>query len=191
MNKYKITNNEELKYIMRYFEINQVAIPKNLGKIILEGNNLEYITKGYFRTYKMEYKQLAFDDAIKCVNDDIEKISGWKELAKRSFTTRILDEDKRDISKTKPIKGYCWTEDFKRSGVAASRDNEGYLVLEGGVSNLGVFLRYANEHLKYCNNYFYRIDNKDVNDAIEFFNRYGLQSDNAKKYDCYHIGIVD
>lgn len=189
--KYKITNNEELKYIMRYFEINQVAIPKNLGKIVLEGNNLTYVTKGYFQAYKPEYQHCAFEDAIKCINEDIEKIGSWKELAKRTFTTRILDEDKRDISKTTPVKGYCWTSDFAKSGVTASRDNEGYIVLEGGVSALDIFLRYANEHLKYCHDLYYRIENEDVNEAIKFFNRYGLQSDNAKAYDYYHIGIVD
>ena len=93
----KIETKEELKYIMRFLEIKEIELPKNLGRVELNGDALTYVTDGYYQSYKHQYRHLAFEDAIKCINEDMEKLEVWRETAKKTFKTRILDEDRHNL----------------------------------------------------------------------------------------------
>lgn len=214
-NKTNIETKEELLYMMQFYGIKQVPVIetkpyKNLGVIYInKGGELSY--KGGNWSYNEGYEHLAFDNAIRKFNEDIDKIKSWREIAKREFETDLAQKTEKgwkpEENGISAVKAWVYLSDIKDSGVEVVggeyyNENTPYgmpmvdkggdaLRVRGTLDKLRKFLSYAVNHLRYCNGETYVYTDEEVVNWMKFFKEYDLYAAYDSFSEYYHNGIVD
>ena len=181
-----IETKQELKYVMDFYGLKKIPVINDNKRLGIINSNLCYERSEYW-SYKSGYEHLAFADAIRKVNEDMENIKTWREKSKKIYETRLVY-----CGKTKSIEnGYCWTSDIKDSGVGVKKDADGYLVFFGNINSLRKFLSYAKNHWRYCYNSDYKYENAELCELMQLFSDYGIYAPYDSFSEYYHNSIVD
>lgn len=213
--KTHIETREELAYVMKFYGIKRVPVIetfpcyKNLGVIQINGDKLSY--KGGSWKYNDGWEHLAYTNAIRKFNEDIDKIEKWREIAAKVFETGLLDVtsdySRQGASETIVKAWCCYPSDLTDSGVEAIGGlvynpngrygmpaldlGGGKLVLRGNINQLRKFLSYANNHYRYCNGCSYKYENEELKEWMDFFRSYDLYAAYDSFSEYYHNAIVD
>lgn len=184
--RFVIESNDELKYLMAYHNIPYIKIKDgkhDMGKVT---NKMQYEHGAY--CYKTAFQYLSFEKACEQLSNDYEQVKVWKETAKKVFATRLLYGKRNEPKKVET--SYVWKSDFEKCHILVGNDENGRLMLKGRINDLKNFLRYAKDHMTYCQESYY-FEDEELNNAIELFDRYGLKLDDDESYEWWRVGIVD
>ena len=196
-NKKKIETKDELIYVMQFYGVKQVPVrevgsKRNLGVVKLDGGKLVY--EGGDWKYNDNGIHLAYSNAIRKFNEDIDKIEKWREIAKQVFETPIAEKVDKSWTNEHSVSecrgGWMYESDIIDSGVELVKDGSKFKV-RGTLDQLRKFLSYAKNHLRYCNGETYVYTDEEVVSWMEFFRLYDLYKAYNSFSEYYHGGIVD
>lgn len=164
----EIKTKEELAYIMKFYGIKQVPVYEGRKRLGIITHDMKYEKGHWF--YKKGYEYLAYKEAIRKLNEDIEKIKKRVDYSKRIWHTHLIYSSNNTES---IAKSWSWQSDIRESGVTASTET-GSLVLSGTIDQMRLFIERANHHYIYCNGTRLYLSNDELRDAMELFSEYGL-----------------
>lgn len=181
----KIENEKELVYMMRFLGIKTINLDNHCGKIILQGNKLEYDMHDSLRYYT--HISYAIKAAMAELGDDTDDIREALKVKCSTFKVALMNKNKNGIV---PVKNWLYMSDIKDSGIEVDSGSDA-LVVCGTIDQLRKFLSYANNHLRYINCSSYIYNDEKVDRMLELFKKYDLFKPYDSFSEYYHGGIVD
>lgn len=188
----KITNKQELRYVMDFYNIPYVRIEydnKDFGKVFRASTKYLSCERGGW-VFKQNHDEQVIERAMFHINADADMFEEWNTISKQKFTTRLqyVEYECGKLVTKRNCTSYCWESDLTECNVEVNKNEDDSLSLTATIFELSNFLRYANDHMRYCSGCRYSYGDEEVNKWMKFCEKYGFTDE---KYKWWRIGIVD